>query len=110
MIAVLAVALAILTGAVAAGWAPLEAVDARVVLAADTAMAAHAGAVAATIAVTDVGSPVAVDVFTAVAVVVLLLRRRARDAAYVLLVRLVALGVETTLKNALARPAPTSTR
>jgi membrane-associated phospholipid phosphatase len=106
VIAVLAIALAILTGAVAAGWAPLEAVDARVVLAADTAMAAHPGAVAATIAVTDVGSPVAVNVFTAVAVVVLLLRRRARDAAYVLLVRLVALGVETALKNTLARPRP----
>jgi membrane-associated phospholipid phosphatase len=106
IVAVLAVALAMVTGAVAAGWAPLEAVDARVVLAADTAMAVRAGAVAATIAVTDVGSPVAVDVFTAVAVVVLLLRRRARDAAYVLLVRLVALGVETALKNGLARPRP----
>ena len=29
---------------------------------------------------------------------------------YVVLVRLVALGVETALKNALARPAPTSAR
>ncbi len=106
IIAVLAVALAILTGAVAAGWAPLEAVDARVVLAADTAMAVRAGAVAAAIAVTDVGSPVAVDVFTAVAVVVLFLRHRRREAIYVLLVRLVALGVETALKNALARPRP----
>ena len=106
IIAVLAVALAILTGAVAAGWAPLEATDARVVLAADTAMGARAGAVAAAIAVTDVGSPVAVDVFTAVAVVVLLLRHRLREALYVLLVRVVALGVETALKNTLARPRP----
>ena len=106
MIAVLAVALAMLTGAVAVGWAPLEAVDARVVLAADTAMVVRAGAVAATIAVTDVGSPVAVNVFTAVAVAVLLLRHRRREAIYLVLVRLVALGVETALKNALARPRP----
>ena len=69
-------------------------------------MAARAGAVAAAIAVTDVGSPVAVDVFTAVAVVVLLLRHRLREAVYLVLVRLVALGVETALKNALARPRP----
>jgi membrane-associated phospholipid phosphatase len=106
IIAVLAVALAILTGAVAAGWAPLEAADARVVLAADSAMAARAGAVAVAIVVTDVGSPVAVNVFTAVAVVVLLLRHRRREAIYLVLVRLVALGVETALKNALARPRP----
>jgi len=106
IIAVLAVALAILTGVVAAGWAPLEAADARVVLAADAAMAARADAVAIVIAVTDVGSPVAVNVFTAVAVVVLLLRHRRREAVYLVLVRLVALGVETALKNALARPRP----
>jgi undecaprenyl-diphosphatase len=106
IIAVLAVALAILTGAVASGWAPLEATDARVVLAADTAMAIRTGAVTVAIAVTDMGSPVAVDVFTAVAVVVLLLRRRGREALYVLLVRVVALGVETALKNTLARPRP----
>ena len=106
IIAVLAVALAILTGAVASGWAPLEATDARVVLAADTAMAIRAGAVTVAIAVTDVGSPVAVDVFTAVAVVVLLLRHRRREALYLLLVRVVALGVETALKNTLARPRP----
>ncbi len=106
IIAVLAVALAVLTGAVAAGWAPLVAADAHVVLAAGTAMAARPGAVALSIAVTDVGSPIAVDVFTAVAVVVLLLRHRVRDAAYLLLVRVAALAVETGLKNALARPRP----
>ena len=106
IIAALAVALAMLTGAVAAGWAPLEAADAHVVLAAGAAMAVRASAVAVSIAVTDVGSPVAVDVFTAVAVVVLLLRRRDRDAAYLLLVRVAALGVETALKNLLARPRP----
>ncbi len=98
IIAVLAVALAVLTGAVAAGWAPLVAADAHVVLAAGTAMAARPGAVALSIAVTDV--------FTAVAVVVLLLRHRVRDAAYLLLVRVAALAVETGLKNALARPRP----
>lgn len=106
IIAALAVALAILTGAVAAGWAPLEAADARVVLAGGAAMAARPGAVTVAIAVTNVGSPVAVDVFTAVAVVVLLLRRRTRDAAYVAVVRVAALGVETALKNAVARPRP----
>ena len=106
IIGFLAVALAILTAAVAAGWAPLEAADARVVLAADTAMGVRAGAVAVAIVVTDVGSPVAVDVFTAVAVVVLLLRHHRREAVYLVLVRLVALGVETALKNALARPRP----
>ncbi|HEX5811650.1 MAG TPA: phosphatase PAP2 family protein [Pseudonocardia sp.] len=106
VIAALAVALAVLTGAVAAGWAPLEAADARVVLAADTAMAAHAGGVAVAIAVTDVGSPVAVDVFTAVAVVVLLLCHRGRDAVYLALVRVAVLGVENGLKILLARPRP----
>jgi undecaprenyl-diphosphatase len=102
----LAVSLAVLTCAVGVGWGPLIAVDVRIVLAARAAVAAHAAVVAPAIAVTDAGSPVAVDVVTAVAVVVLLLRRRLGDSSYVLLVRLVALGAETALKHGLARPRP----
>jgi undecaprenyl-diphosphatase len=105
-IGALAATLAVLTCAVEVGWGPLVAADVRIVLVARTAVAAHASAVVAAIAVTDVGSPVAVDGFTAVAVVVLLLRRRLRDASYVLLVRLVALGAENALKLGLARPRP----
>lgn len=107
IIAALAVALAILTGAVAVGWTPLEAADADVLLAASAAMTAHAGAVAVAIVVSDVGSPVAVDVFTSVVVVVLLLRHRTRDAAYLAVVCVTTLGVETALKNVVARPRPT---
>jgi undecaprenyl-diphosphatase len=105
-IGALAVALMVLTCAVGVGWGPLVAADIRTVVVARAAVTAHAGLVAAAIVVTDGGSPVAVDVLTAVAVVVLFLRRRRRDAAYVLLVRLVALGVETALKHGLARPRP----
>src|SRR3954464_3634189 len=90
----LAAALALLTGMVAAGWAPLVGADVRTILAAHTAVYGRTGAVTALVAVTDLGSPVTVTVLTALVSVVLLLRRHSRDAAYLVLVRVVALGGE----------------
>src|SRR4051812_18101301 len=80
IIGTVAVTLAALTSVVALGWRPLVAADVRIVLLAHSAIAAHPGAVAATIAITDGGSPAAVDVLTAVAAVVLLLRHQLRAA------------------------------
>jgi membrane-associated phospholipid phosphatase len=102
----LAAALALLTGMVAAGWAPLVGADVRTILAAHTAVYGRTGAVMALVAVTDLGSPVTVTVLTAVVSVVLLLRGHSRDAAYLVIVRVVALGGETALKHILARPRP----
>jgi membrane-associated phospholipid phosphatase len=102
----LAAALALLTGMVAAGWAPLVGADVWTILAAHTAVHGRTGAVAALVAVTDLGSPVTVTVLTAVVSAVLLLRRHSREAAYLVIVRVVALGGETALKHLLARPRP----
>jgi membrane-associated phospholipid phosphatase len=102
----IAAALALLTGMVAAGWAPLVGADVWTILAAHTAVHGRTGAVTALVAVTDLGSPVTVTVLTAVVSVVLLLRRHSRDAAYLVIVRVAALGGETALKHVLARPRP----
>jgi membrane-associated phospholipid phosphatase len=102
----LAAALALLTGMVAAGWAPLVGADVQTILAAHTAVHGRTGAVTALVAVTDLGSPVTVTVLTAVVSAVLLLRRHSREAAYLVIVRVVALGGETALKHVLARPRP----
>jgi undecaprenyl-diphosphatase len=105
-ISTLAAGLAVLTGLVAAGWAPLVAADIQAVLAGHVAVYGHTGAVTVLVAITDLGSPVTVTVLTAAVSVVLLLRDRGREALYLVLVRVVALGGETALKHVLARPRP----
>jgi membrane-associated phospholipid phosphatase len=105
-VSVTAALLAVLTVLVIAGFPPLMAFDDAFVLAANTLTADHPPlAIAATI-ITNIGSPVATDVVTGVAVVASLLRRRARPACYLLLVRALELGVETGLKAVVGRPRP----
>ena len=98
--------LAVLTGLVVAEFPLLMAFDHTVVLAANAATAGHPPLAIAARITTDIGSPVATDVVTGVAVVASLLRRRARPACYLLLVRAAELGVETALKGAIGRPRP----
>lgn len=87
-------------------WPPLRHVDAA------APAAGHAWLVHATVArdvtlvVTDLGSPVAVDVVTAVAIVVLLVLRRWRAAVVVAVARLGELVTETLLKIAVHRARP----
>ena len=106
VVAVLAVAVTVLTVLVAAGWPPLAGMDGEVALGLAAVMPAHPVAVAVMVVVTDVGSPVSVNLLTGAAVVVLLLRRRVRVAAYLIAVRLCVLVVETALKHGLGRPRP----
>ena len=80
--------------------------DGEVALGLAAVMPAHPVAVAVMVVVTDVGSPVSVNLLTGAAVVVLLLRRRVRVAAYLIAVRLCVLVVETALKHGLGRPRP----
>lgn len=98
--------LAVLIALVAANWPPLVAVDHAAVDAANAALAPHPVLVTVVRAVTDAGSPLAVDVVTGAAAIVLLVRRRWWPAVYLLVVRAVELGVEQTLKSVLDRPRP----
>ena len=105
--AVLATAFATLTAAVAAGSPDLLRIDNATVLAANALAAAHADLGTAATALSDIGSPVAVDMVVGVLVLTLLWRRRVRAALYVLLVRLVELAIETVVKVLIDRPRPT---
>jgi membrane-associated phospholipid phosphatase len=67
----------------------------------------HPGVVQASRVITDFGSPVVVDVLAAVTATLLWLRRRVGDALFVVTVRLVTMGADTLLKNAIRRPRPT---
>jgi membrane-associated phospholipid phosphatase len=105
--AVLAMAFATLTAAVAAGSPVLLRIDNATVLAANALAAAHADLGTAATVLSDIGSPVAVDMVVGVLVLTLLWRRRVRAALYVLLVRLVELAIETVVKVVIDRPRPT---
>jgi membrane-associated phospholipid phosphatase len=105
--AVLAMAFATLTAAVAAGSPDLLRIDNATVLAANALAAAHADLGTAATVLSDIGSPVAVDMVVGVLVLTLLWRRRVRAALYVLLVRLVELAIETVVKVVIDRPRPT---
>jgi undecaprenyl-diphosphatase len=105
--AVLAMAFATLTAAVAAGSPDLLRIDNATVLAANALAAAHADLGTAATVLSDIGSPVAVDMVVGVLVLTLLWRRRVRAALYVLLVRLVELAIETVVKVLIDRPRPT---
>ena len=94
----------------AAGWEPLVAADSWTVLAAHAVVSTRAGAATVLVAITDLGSPVTVTLLTAVTCAVLLVRGRSRDAVYLVLVRVVALGAETASNTCSRGPAPISSR
>jgi undecaprenyl-diphosphatase len=104
--AIAVVAFVMLGAAVVVGWEPLARLDGVAVLDAHADVLAHSWLLTVAVIVTDAGSPVAVDVVTAVAAVVLLLARRWRAAAFVVVARLLELGVETVVKDLVARPRP----
>lgn len=84
--------------------------DLRVDLAVNTAVAAASVLRAAAVAVTTAGSPVAVDILTAIAVVVVWVKGprgwRARAVIYLGAARLVELGLETAVKDLTDRSRP----
>lgn len=100
------VALVVLGAAVVLGWGPLARLDGAAVLAAHADVLARPWLLTDAMIVTDAGSPVAVDVVTVVAAVALLVSRRSRAAAFVVVARLLELGVETAVKNLVGRPRP----
>ncbi len=102
----LGVGLIILTGVVAAGGGPLIRADEATVVAADMASARHPSLVVVVRLVTDAGSPLSIDLLTAVVAAFLLVRRRVRAAIYIAAVRGLELGVETLVKVTVDRPRP----
>ncbi|WP_063821912.1 bifunctional DedA family/phosphatase PAP2 family protein [Pseudonocardia dioxanivorans] len=102
----LAAFFAALAVAVGTHWAPLIAIDTSMVTAGHAALLAHPGVAAAARVVTDLGSPVAVDVVTVVVCVVLAVRGRWVPVVALAVARLGELGCETLVKHLLARPRP----
>jgi undecaprenyl-diphosphatase len=70
------------------------------------ALALHPSFVVVVRLVTDAGSPLSIDLLTAMVTVFLLMRRRMRLVSYVIAVRVLELGAETVLKQAIDRPRP----
>lgn len=103
---VLLVGFVVLAVLVALGWSPLLGLDHVAVLAAHATVLAHPGLLSTARVVTDLGGPLAVDVVTAVVAVALLAGRRVRPALYLVVVRVLELGVETGTKHLLGRPRP----
>jgi undecaprenyl-diphosphatase len=91
---------------VAVHWAPLLDLDQTIVGGAHTAVLAQPWLLAAAQVVTVIGSPVAVDVVTAVAAVVLLIGRRWRATVLLVVARFGELACETGIKELLARSRP----
>lgn len=98
------VALAVL---VALRWSPLISVDQVGELAAHRDVLAHPWLLAGAGVITTIGSPLAVDVVTVVVGLVLLVGRRIRAVVYLLVTRVVELGVDTGVKQMVHRPRPT---
>jgi undecaprenyl-diphosphatase len=91
---------------VAGHWAPLISLDVRLDTAVHGTVLANGWLRSLALVVTDLGSPVAVDVVAVVAAVWLLVARRAPDAAAVVVARLVELGIETAVKALVNRSRP----
>jgi undecaprenyl-diphosphatase len=91
---------------VAGHWAPLLGVDTRLDTAVHGAVLAHGWLRSVALVVTDLGSPVAVDVVAVVAAVALLVARRVPDAVAVVVARVVELGIETAVKALVNRGRP----
>ena len=87
-------------------WAPLLSLDASTSRAAERLVEAHPGVLTAARLVTHLGDPAVVTAGSLLTLVVLLARGARRLALYVLLVRLGALLLSTTVKVAVARARP----
>ena len=101
-----AAVVAVLDLLVAVHWAPLLDLDQTIVATAHTAVLAQPWLLVAAQVVTAIGSPVAVDVVTAVAAVVLLIGRRWRATVLLVVARFGELACETGLKELLGRARP----
>lgn len=91
---------------VAVRWAPLLTFDHRAVTDAHALSLGHAWLRTLSLIVTDLGSPVAVDVVAAVAVVVAAVRRWLPAAVAITVARLGELGTETAVKVLVDRSRP----
>lgn len=87
-------------------WWPLRHLDVAAVTSGHRLLVDATALRAASLVVSDLGSPVAVDVVTVVAVVVLWLMHRRRAAVAVAVVRIGELATETVTKAIVARPRP----
>ena len=96
----------VLLALVANHWSPLDTVDNQTVVAAHRAALGNGWLRTASLIVSDVGSPIGVDVAAAIAVVVFLLLRQLPAAVAVLVARLGELGTETVVKALVGRPRP----
>ncbi|HYS37292.1 MAG TPA: phosphatase PAP2 family protein [Pseudonocardiaceae bacterium] len=91
---------------VAGHWAPLLSLDTRLDTAVHGVVLAHGWPRSVALVVTDLGSPVAVDMVAVVAAAALLVARRVPDAVAVVVARLVELGIETAVKALVNRSRP----
>lgn len=101
-----AVVVAVLGLLVAVHWGPLLELDQTIVGSAHTAVLAQPWLLATAREATAIGSPVAVDVITVAAAVVLLIGRRWRATVLLVVARVGELACETGIKEVLARPRP----
>jgi undecaprenyl-diphosphatase len=91
---------------VAGRWAPLVDLDIRLDAAVHGTVLANGWLRTFALVVTDLGSPVAVDVVAVGAAVALLVARRVPDAVAVVVARFVELGIETAVKALVDRGRP----
>jgi membrane-associated phospholipid phosphatase len=91
---------------VAGRWGPLVDLDIRLDAAVHGTVLANGWLRTLALAVTDLGSPVAVDVVAVGAAVALLVARRVPDAVAVVVARFVELGIETAVKALVDRGRP----
>jgi undecaprenyl-diphosphatase len=91
---------------VARRWTPLVSLDARLDAAVHGTVLANGWLRTLGLVITDLGSPVAVDLVAVVAAVALLAARRVPDAVAVVVARLVELGIETAVKALVNRGRP----
>lgn len=99
-------AFAVIAVPVVLRWPALSAGDLAVDVAAHGLVLREQLLLAVTRAVTATGSPVGVNIITSLVAGVLLYRRRIGPAAYLVVARLIELGVQTAVKNLVRRPRP----
>lgn len=95
-----------LLAAVTAGALGSGSVDARTEFAAHAAILDHHGLLRVARALTNLGAPLTVDLLALAAALALLLLRRPRAAAYVVVVRIAAQLLDTLIKGLVARHRP----
>lgn len=91
---------------VARRWAPLVSLDTRLDAAVHPTVLANGWLRTLALVITDLGSPVAVDVVAVGAAVALLVARRVPDAVAIVVARFVELGIETFVKALVNRGRP----